>query len=87
MACPTCSATMECIGSNERADNFMVCPRCGTVKIDAFGQHGDKVYVPNLVERCRHFEQACVGKSRSGTDSAWRTLGIAESINPPENRK
>lgn len=84
MPCPTCDATMEGIGSNDRGDNCFLCPRCGTVLIDAFGQHGDKVYVPKLVERCREFERLV---KVSDIMAIWHRLGLAESINTPGERK
>lgn len=94
MACPTCDHSMEACGQNDRGDNFFHCPRCGTLKIDAFGQHGDKLYVPKLVERCREFRatrhpsfKAEVGIFGDPVLVAeWERIGIAESINVPANR-
>ncbi len=83
MACPTCGHAMFPIG-----ECVKICPRCGTsIWPELDPDLPPRVYVPKLVERCRHFEQACVGKSRSGTDAAWKSLGIAESIALPEDRK
>lgn len=96
MSCPTCDHTMEGLGQNDRADNIFLCPRCGTVKIDAFGQHGDKVYVPKLVERCRKFIGVIGANFVHGSKEAsaalpaieteWYRVGIAESINTPKDR-
>ncbi len=97
MPCPTCSATMEGLGTNDRGDNLFQCPRCGTVLIDAFGQHGDKVYVPKFVERLREFEKKLVEYSNrhkpgdllvktSELLELWHRLGLREAINPPDNR-
>lgn len=101
MACGTCGATMHNIGTNERADNFFLCPRCGTVLVDAFGQHGDKVYVPDLVKRCREFEKIMIRLTEDGSPTAegrkdiikylitdhWHRLGLAEAIHMPSERK
>jgi hypothetical protein len=76
---------MQNFGQNDRGDNFFLCPRCGTVKVDAFGQHGDKVYVPALVERCRKFAAEFWGNEPT-TPPIWWRLGIAESINLPGER-
>lgn len=76
---------MEGLGQNDRGDNIFHCPRCGTVKMDAFGQHGDKVYVPKLVERCREFEPM-VYENSVGMIASWEHLGITESINLPKDR-
>lgn len=84
MPCETCGHTMQNIGQNDRGDNFFLCPRCGTVKIDAFGQHGDKVYVPALVARCRNFVAA--GGLTLKQIGYWQQFGIAESINLPGDR-
>jgi len=80
---------MEGLGQNDRADNIFHCPRCGTVKVDAFGQHGDKVYVPRLIHRCRGFEKDPLMPllAVSGEiGKLWNRLGIAESINLPKDR-
>lgn len=88
MACPTCSHTMASIG-DVAARRVFHCERCGTVKIETYT--GDpqnwrvEVYTPKLVERCREFEQQLNVVTTSARN--WRTLGIAESINTPENRK
>ena len=78
---------MEGLGQNDRGDNIFHCPRCGTVKVDAFGQHGDKVYVPKLVERCREFGKTFVIRVDQEGKAEWIRLGIAESIRKPEDRK
>ena len=85
MPCPTCDHTLESLGRSDRGDVFFLCPRCGTVKVDALENHGDKVYVPKLVERCREFERTFPpGNPPSVSYSReWERLGIAEAINPP----
>lgn len=86
MACPTCSHTMESI-NDVAVYRIFVCPRCGTVKTEVYT--GDpnnwhvEVYVPKLVERCREFRKVMT----DGADACeWARLGIAESIDLPENR-
>lgn len=58
------------------------CPRCGTLlncPVDG------AVNVPALVERLRDFiDTAEMGPV---AEMLWNKLGIAESINTPENRK
>jgi len=42
-------------------------------------------YVPKLVERCRRFEDERIPLTGTLAEE-WFRLGIAESINKPENR-
>lgn len=92
MSCPTCSHTMASI--NDRAAYLVfVCPRCGTVKTEAYT--GDptnwhiKVYTPKLVQACRDF----IGDLRAEADPCalrlgrrWVNLGIMDAINTPGER-
>ena len=78
MPCPTCSATLECLGVLEDSPVFL-CPRCGTVT-----SHGS-VYVPKLVERCRQF--ARIGLLTENAKRSWHCFGLGESIDLPEDRK
>lgn len=95
MACPTCDHTMEALPASSQADETttFLCPRCGTVKIDGFRGDGSIVYVPKLVERCREFVRIVSGltdeqsTARPFLLTKWRLLGVAESINKPEDRK
>ncbi len=58
------------------------CPRCGTLQ----GCYADgSVTVPALVLRCRFFVQAVIGDSDEALHR-WRTLGIAEAIDVPQDR-
>jgi hypothetical protein len=69
---------------------IFLCPRCGTVKID--DPPCLSVYVPKLVERCREFEKDPLQKEGLGGlkntmwAEQWKSLSIAESINPPDRR-
>jgi len=45
-------------------------------------KHGEEVFVPKLVERCRQFSDT-LGPAWS---QLWVRCGIAESINRPEDR-
>lgn len=83
MSCTTCSHTLYCIHvAYQRA--FWHCARCGTLLVR---QHGfgskNEIIVPKLVERCRTF-QLSIG---SDLLAHWTGLGVAESIQPPEERK
>ena len=81
--CPTCSHTMTAFGCKVTDRNFYVCPRCGTIKT-CDGLNAPTIIVPVLIERCREFEKFLpINQSLKAT---WRKLGIAESINVPENR-
>lgn len=93
MSCSTCSATMQCVEKG-----VFYCHRCGTLRVMSrsdSGYSGD-VYVPKLVERCRAFEGSIRGNHTishsadelvSGLRIVWIRIGIAESIDTPENRK
>ena len=75
MPCPTCDHTMEGLGYG-----IFQCRRCGTTKMN------DSFFIPALVERCRRFEQSQI-ETFNSIDDRWRTLGVAESINIPANRR
>ena len=84
MSCPTCSHTMEALGTiGQRV--IAVCPRCGTIKDGPWSDNSRKVYVPKLVERCRAFERQHIPVT-SGYMTLWKREGSAESINPPGKR-
>ena len=87
MACPTCDHTMESLGEFAGRRHFR-CPRCGTLRtVDPTGYTVD--YRPKLVDRCRKFEAWCAaghGLRDTNVCREWTSLGIAESINPPEQR-
>lgn len=96
MSCPTCDHTMESIG-HIAAQRVFRCGRCGTVKIETYTGKPDDwnhvVYVPKLVERCRPYERGLFGTGGRQLivepdilKSEWHRLGIAESINKPEDR-
>lgn len=79
MPCPTCSHTMQRVELRT-----LWCPRCGTI-----GTRDDDTLseAPMLVKRCRDFQTAVVGKLNvAGISDPWKIIGIAESINTPENR-
>jgi len=59
------------------------CPRCGTLKVEG------TIVVPALVERCRKFEKNHLAEHTVSAKDfrAWTGLGIAESINTPDNRR
>ncbi len=83
MSCPACDHTMECV-----VPDLFWCPRCGTIRARA-DEPGvaNPLFLnqsPKLVERCREFAATATG---SNLLSCWHRLGIAESINTPENRK
>ena len=93
MACPTCDHSLECVLRDAASDTTAYqCPRCGTSVVLCHGvpngPGNPRVYVPQLVERCREF----AGKMNLGPLSnslavdEWRRLGIAESINLPAAR-
>lgn len=85
-ACPTCDHTMQSLGYCD-GGTVWHCPRCGTVKHhDQFaGEAPPKIYVPALVARCRQLPDA-MRFMPLAFEEAWHRLGIAESINTPENR-
>ncbi len=76
MSCPTCSHTMACLSSADICRPIFHCERCGTIVA------GVDVYVPKLVERCRKFGVELGPR----WNELWKWLGVAESINLPENR-
>jgi hypothetical protein len=63
-------------------DRVCWCPICGTIRT---GKETPTDAVPLLVPRCRKFAESFDEPLTTGM-SLWRTLGIAESINLPENR-
>ncbi len=87
MTCPTCDHTMECFagGGPEDERNRYLCPRCGTVKVTE-PDEPDQVYVPKLVERCRHFDKFVRATLDGQSVQHWHGMGISESINTPANR-
>lgn len=100
MSCPTCDGTMECVFSDitlyGTGRKMFACPRCGTMRtinlINGVPGHAEDC-VPKLVQRCREFEQQefmaySPEKGHGVVDppDRWRTLGIAEAINPPGKR-
>ncbi len=90
MSCPTCDGTMATLCKQPGSTAFL-CDRCGTVvRIYSADPNGYRdVYVPKLVERCREFEMNHLAEHTISAKDfrAWTGLGIAESINTPENRK
>jgi hypothetical protein len=78
MACLTCGHALMTL------DVWDWCPRCGTVQTIT----GLDPMRPCLVERCRKFEEEHNGTASFDAEvhEALRRLGIAESINLPENR-
>ena len=72
MACSTCSHSMQSLGNQ-----CFWCPRCGTIR-----QYTD-LCVPSLVDRCRELSTII---DSNWIKAKWHTIGIAESINLPENR-
>jgi hypothetical protein len=85
MACPTCDGILTRMCAQEDM-RFFHCEVCGTLFVAIEG-HDPLVYVPKLVERCREFEQTPFMVNIAGKLwAAWRRLGIAESINTPDNR-
>lgn len=91
MACPTCDHTMHSLSAADHTATLPMfwCPRCGTVRIG--DTHSD---TPKLVERCRTFaaEEFATyspekGHGVTSPPARWRSSGIAESINLPDERK
>lgn len=86
MSCPTCDHTMHSVSSSTAM--LFWCPRCGTLAQK--GARVDTQDVPKLVECCRRFRKTIGPDYMSQFASCrddWKRLGIAESINLPENRK
>ncbi len=78
MPCPTCDHTLTMLCPDEQGRRYYYCDRCGTVVV------GERdVYRPTLVDRCREFAATL---NLSELTDLWDTLGIAESINTPDNR-
>jgi tRNA(Ile2) C34 agmatinyltransferase TiaS len=76
MSCPTCDHTMHSVG-----DTAWWCPRCGTLSFKGFSQ----IETPKLVTRCRELSSRhLLDKLQARSD--WHTLGIGESIFPPDTR-
>jgi len=73
---------MTPLGCKVTDKTFFWCPRCGTIKPceDA------EATAPTLVTRCRKFE-AMYLRGSDEMSLEWNTLGIAESIHLPEERK
>jgi hypothetical protein len=83
MSCPTCDHTMSPMGCKITDATFYWCPRCGTIK-----PCDHAAVAPAIIDRCRNF--AVTLKNSDGTPAEhrnhWRVLGVAESINRPEDR-
>jgi len=81
MSCPTCDHTMHNLGVT-----YYWCPRCGTIQ-QSLDFKPFNVNVPKLVGRCRQYECIPVPFNvQPLLASEWQRLGIAESINKPEDR-
>lgn len=85
MPCETCGHTMQSL-TGMRPDRIFWCQRCGTLKMEC-GSFSESV-PPLLIERVRRFRELCNGGTGLLYDSAalWHRLGIAESIELPDNR-
>ena len=82
MECINCSHTMICVLDGGPSH----CPRCGTLFISWLHER-DQWVTPKLVARCREFALALrFDAPDMPQPQLWHTLGIAESINPPEAR-
>lgn len=75
MACPTCSATMQKLGTVERPAFW--CPRCGTLM-----EYG-RAEAPKLVENVRGFVRMVTARE---IVSALDAVGVLEAAYPPETR-
>jgi len=66
--------------------NLFWCPRCGTLLElrGPVGKERPNAEAPKLVQHCRGFERTLTDPSLL---SAFRALGISESINTPANRR
>lgn len=84
MACGTCDHTMQCIASGGPASTYW-CPRCGTLRtvIRSREETQTKDEAPMLVTRCQKFEETI---HHVDDIAEWKRLGIAESINVPEEQ-
>ncbi len=87
MPCPTCGHTvaMLCTTGTVLKSDYYHCPRCGTVVVET-PDGREEVYVPKLVERCQQLRDHMNAPADEPWRRIWHTLGIAESINLPENR-
>lgn len=89
MSCPTCTHTMTPLGVVDGNFKYFWCPRCGTIRAVLMNQK-EQDSVPKLVERCRQFRAKVLNTmdvpGRVFRLEEWRRLGIAESINVPEER-
>jgi hypothetical protein len=96
MSCTTCGHTLEGIG-HRKFHRFFYCHRCGTLveehRSDEAGPSQEwrllSVAVPKLVGRCRSFEAWCkegIGWTDTNVFKQWTGIGIAESVNTPDNR-
>jgi DNA-directed RNA polymerase subunit RPC12/RpoP len=94
MPCPICGHTLERL-TGETGTGYYHCPRCGTVMVQAVDEDGNqlsgfpKVYVPQLVRRCREFRAAlgnpAMGAAGANLTALWHTDGIEEAISLPAN--
>lgn len=83
MSCPTCSHTMTPLGCKVTDKTFYWCPRCGTIKPCQEAE----ATAPALVGRCREFEGEFDKENIAQFyRNTWNRLGIAESINAPDDR-
>lgn len=89
MPCPTCSHTMQCIGTLEGRTHYW-CPRCGTLRAYRDGDLGAELVHderPKVVEYLRGFHRMI---SDNDAGRALRELarleGIPEAIFKPEDR-
>jgi hypothetical protein len=83
MTCPTCGHTMQSLEIVPGMPLFW-CPRCGSLHEPASRGFGAKTQTPQLVERCREYEDTQIG----GVEGTfWEGMGIAEAIAKPEDRR
>jgi hypothetical protein len=81
MACENCGHTNQRVSDG----TWFWCPRCGTLtERPALLGAVAAIHTPKLVLRCRKFAREL--SDEPGLMARWKTLGIAESIDPPENR-
>ncbi len=83
MPCPTCGHTVAllCTKGCKLKTDYYHCGRCGTVVFET-PDGREAVHVPQLVERCRRLLQ----RLPPPQSMIAHVLGVAESINTPENR-